>query len=822
MRIALRQLLKNPGFTVVAVLTLALGIGASTSIYSVVHSALLNPIPGRDPESLMQIAEQNRKFAAFQSFVGVSPPVFQALRARQDFFADLAWCENLRLTRKTDDFDQHVMGAAVSPNFFSILGVPPALGRPFARDEWTPIDEDRRPNADSVIVISDAYWKSQFGGDPGVIGKVTELSGLHFTVIGVMPPHFNFPWGRNEFWIAMEDPRVRPDRGEGGHYQVLTRLKPGVDEQQTRAMIGTLSQSIVKDYSGHKLYRRQVMEEGWGLEIRPLRHMLIEPRLQMTLLGLVGAIGFVLLIVCANISNLMLARTETRQQELAVRAALGAGRFRLMRQVLTESILLALVGGVAGLITTWWNLKVLIAMIPGTLPRLQPVEVDGHALAITLLIALGAGLVSGLAPALRGSRTPVANALKQAGAGATSAAGWRRYRGVLVVTEVALAVVLLAGAGLMIQSVVKLLRVDPGFDPENLLRVTVRLPWEKYAYPNRERRNLLLAQIHERLAALPGVQAVGIDKKNYSQKFKFESLPEPVDVEADGCGVGSSDLFRALRVPLLAGRYFDPGEIVDDYFFNTVHVEGTTAVLINQTLARLVWPGDHAVGQRFTSESPDSKHRYEVIGIVADTRDFAFNQKVSPTLYRPYQEFDLAGQSPAFLIRTAADPGALIPAIRTELRRAEPAMFTPIIQVTSQLLYESTLAHRTYMLYLAVLAAVGLLLAALGIYGVLAYSVARRTREFGIRMAVGADRRDVRTLVILEGGRLVGLGVVAGLMAAFGLTRVIRHQLFDVSPTEPLVFVAVILLLLMVALLACYLPARRATRVHPMEALRHE
>jgi putative ABC transport system permease protein len=822
LRFAFRQLLKNPGFTAVVVLTLALGIGAGTAIYSVANRVLLNPVPGREADRLMQVAQQTKLRQAYKSYIGVNPPVLRALRDSQDFFADLAWCDNIHLPRKTEEFVQDVMGTAVSPNYFTLLGVKPVLGRTFAPDELTPLDEHRKPIADSVIVISDSLWKSLLGGDPGVIGRIIELGDVHFTIIGVMPSHFKFPWGRTEFWIATEDPRVLPNVGGGPNFQILARLKPDVDEQQARVMLDTLSQRVVEDYSQHRMYGRDVREAGWSLQIRPLRRLLLDQKLEKTLFGLVGAIGFVLLIVCANIANLMLARTENRQQELAVRAALGAGRFRLLRQMLTESLLLALMGGVAGLITAWWGIKLLVGLIPDALPRLQTIQIDGHALAIALLISIGTGLLFGLAPALHSSRTPLANAIKQAGTGATAGAGWRRYRGALVVVEVALAVVLLAGAGLMIQSVVRLLHVNPGFDPENLLRVTVRLPWAQYAYPHRERRNVVLAQIHERLAALPGVKAVGLDKKNFSEEFKFASHPAPITVETDGCSVGVDDLFRAMRVPLLAGRYLEPNEIVDGYFMAKDSVEGTTAVIINQTLARLCWPGSDALGQQFVSASPRSKRRYEVVGIVADTRDFAFDQRVLPTLFRPYQEFDLAGQSPAFMMRTATDPGSLIPAILKELKAVEPAMITPNIRVTLQVLYESTQAQRTFMLYLVALAALGLLLAALGIYGVLAYSVARRTREFGIRMAVGANRRQVLTMVMAEGGRLVGIGMAAGLIAAFCLTRLIRHQLFDVSPTEPLVFLAVSLLLLTVAALACLLPARRGTRINPMEALRYE
>ncbi|PYJ98541.1 MAG: hypothetical protein DME23_11770 [Verrucomicrobia bacterium] len=830
-KFAFRQLLKNPGFTAVAVLTLGLGIGANTAIFSVVNSTLLNPVPGPEPERLMQIGEQNSEQRQSGFFHGVGPPVFQALRENQDFFSDLVWANSgTPFSSKTGDFTERVQGSRVSSDFFGCWNARPILGRTFAPDEAVPIGKDGMPIADSAIVIAYAFWKSHFGGDADVIGKSIELSGRRFTVIGVMPSHFGFPWGGDQFWLPAEDPHVRPDLVETPNYKVFARLKPGVSAQQAQAMLDVLTQRLMREYPrgmspktdwlryGYAMF---IQKEGWSIRIRPLREIFVEGQLGMnlkrTLFGLVGALGFVLLIACANVANLILARTENRQQELAIRAALGAGRVRLMRQVLTESVLLAFLGGLAGLVITVWGMMALESFIPYWRPHLKEVRIDGSALGITLLISLGTGLAAGLAPGLRGSRVALANAMKQAGTGATVGIGWRRYHGGLVVIQVALALILLTGAGLMIENVVRLLHVNPGFDPENLLRVSVQLPWEKYER-QREKTSLLLADLRERFAALPGVKAVGIEKESgFPETFNVDGGPQSVELYRVGCGMEESDLFRAMRVPLLAGRYFNRDDIG----------EGSGTAIINETMAQLCWPEEVAVGRKFRAPgAPGAGDQvYEVVGVVGDIRDYSYDQEVFPTFYRPYQELDLQGGPPTFLMRIHTDPRALTQVIRKELKAAEPAMGTPDIHVVKQKLYDSTQARRTYMYYLMVIAAGGLLLSALGIYGVLSYAVTRRTREIGIRMAMGAERRRVLGMVLREGARLIGVGVVAGLVAALWLTRLLGNQLFklfEVRPNDPVVLAGVLLFLSAVALLACWLPARRAARVDPMEALRYE
>jgi putative ABC transport system permease protein len=489
-----------------------------------------------------------------------------------------------------------------------------------------------------------------------------------------------------------------------------------------------------------------------------------------------------------------------------------------MRQLLTESVLLACLGGLGGVVLAMAGVKLLATLLPDFMPRLKPIQIDGTALGFTLLISIVTGLAFGCAPAWQAGRTKLSEALKQAGAQATAGYVRRRYRGALVIAELALALILLTGAGLMIESVTRLLHIDPGFDPVNLVRIDLQLPWDKYNDLDDEARavqlrKVLYAQLHERLAALPAVKTVGLGKHGaWPEKLTVEGRSDPVEVLLEGCGVEQSDLFRAMRIPLQAGRYFDPHDLG----------EKVGTAIINETMASTFWPGEKALGKKFSRDGRRKTPQYEVVGVVGDIRDFRYDQPPRPTFYRPCHELSLEGQTPFYIVRTEGDPRALVPAIRKELSAVEPGMRAPRVTLCRQVLYDSTQAQRTYMLFLVVFAVVGLLLAALGIYGVLAYSVARRTREIGIRMAVGAERRHVLAMVMKEGGRLVAVGIVLGLIAAFWLTRLLRHQLFQVSPTEPRVLGGVVLVLSAVALLACLIPARRATRINPMQALRHE
>jgi putative ABC transport system permease protein len=817
-KFAIRQLLKNPGFTAVAVLTLALGMGATTAIYSVVNTVLLNPVPGPEPDRLIQIGERSHDNKDEFLFGGVTTHALELLKTKDEFFSDVVWMESLYLERKTEDFIEGIGGTMVSPNFFAAWNIKPILGRTFSRDEAVRVLNYKSVDRDAVMVLSYSSWQSRFGGQADVLGKTIEANGRKFTIIGVMPHHFQFPSSAHSaFWIPVSDSNPREDLA---NIKAFVRLKPGVTVGQTQAMLDVVARQLLVEHP--LIYDSEWRRRGGGFALlsRPLRHEFTQTHygvedLQRTLVGLLAAIGFVLLIACVNVANLMLARTEKRQQELAIRAAVGAGRARLMRQLLTESLLLAGCGALAGLALTVWGMKVLTLLIPENIPRLRPIHIDGHALIFTLLVSMGTALAFGLLPAWHASRTSVGSALKATGA--TISAAWRHYRSTLVVVEVALALLLLAGAGLMIESVIRLLRDNPGFDSENLLLVHPGLlRGEKYYVSSRSPQvyGALFDELQEQFAAMPGVEAVGIAKLGgFKLGFTIEGKEEPVGLLRAGTGVGAGDLFRAMRIPLLAGRYFDKADIGKE--------SGT--VIVNETMARLCWPGENALNKKFRDKDGPV---YQVVGVVADARIGLRRlsvDPVEPTFFRPYYEqAHTGGYGPFFVVRARHDPRSLIPTARNVIKTVESSMTTPWFQVARQTLYDATQAQRTYMLYLVVFAIVGLLLAALGIYGVLAYSVSRRTREIGIRMAVGAERRHVLGMVMREGTRLIAMGVAIGLLAAFWLMQLLKNQLFQVSPTDPFVLGTVVLILLAVALTACLVPARRATKINPMEALRYE
>ncbi len=830
-RFGLRILRRDPGFTTVVVLALALGIGGATAIYSVVNSTLLNPFPGPDSARLIQIAQRDYIQGEFKEqngkpfFIGLSPPELEAVTAHSNLFEQLTWADGATLDRKTDDFVEDEGGWFVSPNFFDLWNVHPLLGRTFAADEASPLNNDRAPTRDTVIVISHSWWQSFFNGDPDIIGKTIALSGRQFTVIGVMPANFQFPWGGAKFWFPAEPLRLPPGWRTGPNTRVFARMKPEVTVQEVEAMLGTVAHQLATDPEYAKTYGEEwkLGPGGLGFWVRPARYQFTDGRedLERTLFGLLAAIGCVLLIACANVANLSLARLEKRQLEMVVRAALGAGRSRLMRQLLTESVLLACLGGIGGAVVAVICVKFLGALVPAYMPRLRAFQIDGHALGFTMLIAMATGIVFGCVPAWQAGLVKVSEALKQAGAQTTAGLKQKYFRGTLVALEFALTLVLLTGAGLMIESVVRLLHVNPGFSPQNLAGIDLELPWNKYNDQEHyekmvQLRRVLYEQLQERLSALPGVQAVGIGKHGaWPEKLNLEGSDKPIEALLDGTGVGQGDLFRAMRVPLLAGRDFDQDDVGD----------GIGTVIVNETMAQTFWPGENAIGKRFEGHAlsaPYGPRQYEVVGVVGDIRDFRYNDQVRPTFYRPCEELYLEGMPLFLVVRTSDDPRSLVPAIRRVLKETEPDMNSPDISLYEQTLYDSTLGQRTYMLFLSAFAVIGLLLASLGIYSVLAYAVTRRTREIGIRMALGAQRRHVLGQIMKQGMRLAGIGAVVGLLAAFWLTRLLRNQLFDVGPNDPVVFIGAALLLFIVASVACLLPALRATRIKPMKALKYE
>ncbi len=826
LRYAVRQLARTPGFTIVAVLTLALGIGGTTAIFSMVNTVILNPVGGPEPERMVQIGQRSqiltRDRGHQETFQGVSPPVLEALLANRGQFANLGWSFPINLERKTPDFISADAGSGVSWDYFTALQCPPLLGRGFLEEEAA-VWEEGRLNRNTAIVLSYGWWQSQWGGAAGMLGQVIEMGGRHFTVVGIMPVHFQFPDRHTLYWLPIERQVIRPGFFAAQNTKVFARLQAGDAATSAQALLDTLATRLMEAHPVTDGYGAmwRARQQSLRISLRPLSAALQDggnwAQLRQTLWGLFAAISFVLLIVCANVANLALARLERRQHELAVRAALGAGRGRLMRQLLAENVTLALLGGAAGLIVTAWGIKALTAL--NVMPRLRPVEMDGPVLGVTLVLSAATALCFGLAPMWRGGNVRLQSSLADGGLNATDGKGANRYRNMLVVLQVAMTGVLLTGAGLMLLSVSRVLRVNPGFDPENLLLVETQLPRAKDGIPDRTEaekvKRVLLAQIHARLDALPGVESVGVQQRSFMQSFEWPGSEKAFVAEHVTTGLGAASVFHALRIPLLAGRHFTEADVARP-----------DAVIVNESMARHFWPNEPAVGKKFGGRGKSSTG-FEVVGVVGDARLYGYLQEPLPSLYHPlgspWTTVRLVGGAGLqFVIRTAGDAERFVPLIRHELKEAEPALLTPSIKVAKQVLYESTLAQRTYRNYLGLFALLGLALSSLGIYGVLAFSVSRRTREIGIRMAIGADDREVRAMVLKQGGKLLVAGLALGLVSAMGLMRLLQSLLFNVDPLDPIALTGATLLLAAVGLAACWLPARRASKVDPVIALRAE
>jgi predicted permease len=809
LRYAVRMLAHTPGCTTVAVLTLALSIGTSTAIFSQVNALWFNPIPAAEPDRLVGIG-------LFYSSKGfdqdlLSPVIVQELRAHRECFAGLARIEmwpNRRWLDERTGWLSWVSGFCVSADYFSFWNVRPYLGRTFASDEG-------RPGAPPVIVLSHEFWKNKLGGDPSWLGKPIRIQDTYYTVIGVMPPYFkNFPYpASDEYWVTADDPEMKAadQDPKGLQYKpsngIIARLAPGVSREQAQALVDVLAQR----------HEEEVRKYGWRrttLRVRPLREAFARPEVQSTIPGFVGAMIFVVLIACANVANLNLVRIEARQHELCVRGALGAGRMQLLRQLLLESLLPALIGGIAGIALTYLGFSLMERLLPYYIPRLRPIELDWRVVAYCVLVAVAAGLVSGTVPAWYGATRPVAEVLKQSGVQMTPGLLRNLYRRGLVVLEVSLAMVLLVGAGLMVQSVARMLRTDLGLDPGNLIYVCIGPCQDSKKYRTLEAKNLVLDEVHRRLSALPGVEAVGIlsEGRYYGAEFIVAGQEKPIMLHYRACGVGTADPFKARRVPLLRGRYLDE-----------VDVQGNaTAVVVNETLAQLCWPDDNPIGKTIRSTAANDPSTFEVVGVVGDVRSFwGVTQPIGAWFWRPHQ-VGFTDTQYALFVRTGTDPRGLIKPLLAELKAAVPELSQPRISLVKDEFFNSTRSHRIYMCYLGVLGAVGLLLAGVGVYALLAYSVALRGREIGIRMALGAAEAGVVQMVLRQGMTLVGIGIALGLGAAWALTRFLRAMLYEVSPMDPLALAAGALVLSLVALLACYIPARRAARIDPMVALRYE
>jgi len=800
LRYGARMLLKNPGFTLIAVLTLALGIGANTAIFSVVNGVLLKPLPYREPEQLIRVFERSRTQPKFP----MSGGNFQDYRDQNSTLGGLALYTRQDLELSQDDKPERLAALRVSAGFFELLGAQPLLGREFRR-------EDELPDNNQVVILSHGLWQRRFNGDPNIVGRVISLSGRPFTVVGVAPQglqhvggdYRSMPHGESvDAWWPVA---LRPQAGRGAHFlNAVGRLKPGVSVAQAESDFNVIAERLAQQFPN--------TNQGWRVAVQPLREE-IAGRARTTLLALLGAVFFVLLIACVNVANLLLARATAREREIAVRSAVGAGRRRIVRQLLTESLLLAMVGAAAGILLAQWAIDALRALGQEQLPRLQAVNIDGRILLFTLGVTIVTGVLFGLAPALQAGQFNLNALLKEGGRGGGQR---RRLRDALVVTEVALALALLTGAGLLIRSFWKLQQTDPGFNPERVLTASLTLPGARYG--DAPKVASFHRQLLDRVTALPGVQSAGVTSDlpwtGYDENAGFtvegKTFP-PNDGPSARYHYVSSDYFRTIGVPLIAGRFFNADDRQD----------AQLALLINRSMAERYWPGESAVGKRLTfSSQPKEKDWYTIVGVVGDVKDFPHSPAAAPAFY--WATTQLTPRQLILAVRFSADPLNLIEAVRGEVRSLDKDLPLADAQ-TLETIAAIAVAGRRFTLWLVgFFALTAMALAAIGIYSVLSYLVAQRTHEIGLRMALGAQLGNVLKLVIRQGMTLVLLGIASGMAAAFALTRLIKGLLFEVSATDPLAFALAATLLALVALLACYVPAWRATKVDPMVALRHE
>jgi len=803
LRFGLRMLLKSKGFTAVAVLTLALGIGANAAIFSVVNAVLLRPLPYPESDRLVSLTElspqSERNFITYPNLLD--------WRAQNHVFEQIAVFRQMNFTLTGNGEPERVIGGQVSAELFPALRVGAALGRTF-------LTEEDKPGGNPVALLSHSLWRRRFGADPNLIGQSVMLNGMSCQVAGVMPADFQFP-NRVELWTPLGQTLSDPDwmhRGNGQGIYGVARLKPGVTLAQAKAEMETIALRLEQQYPATNQGRRvsvvPLLEETVG-EIR------------RALMVLLGAVGFVLLIACANIANLLLARAATRQKEMAIRLALGAGRWRLLRQLLVESVLLALLGGGLGLWLASRGVALIVATNPtgpNAIPRAQEIGLDWQVVIFTAAISILTGLLFGIAPAWQASRPALNESLKDSNRGATSGPGRRRFRGALVSAEVALSLVLLIGAGLMFRSFYHLQRVDPGFQADHLLTLRLALPQSKYS-TNQQIVNFY-QQLFERLKALPGVQSVGVATwmpfvgGGAISSLIFEGQPEPKPGEAPLADISfvTPDYFRLMGMTLQRGRAFTEQD----------NQNAPPVIIIDESSAQRHWPNADPIGKRIRIGHLNPNAPWlTVVGVVKRVKMYRLERESNRAqVYRPF--LDSPWPTTTIGVRSAVDPTSLTAAVRQQVLALDRDLPVFNVRTMEQAMANSVASNRLNTLLLGIFAAVAFILAAVGIYGVMSYSVAQRAHEIGIRMALGARSLDVLKLVVGQGMALTLIGTGLGLAEAFALTRFMKTLLFGVSATDPWTFAAVALLLSGVALLACYLPARRATKVDPLATLRHE
>ncbi len=815
LRFAFRQLGKDPRFTIIAVLALAIGIGANTAIFSVVNAVLLKPLPFPQPEQLAAVGSiDNRASRTGDGDLNsMSYPDFFDFRAQNKSFENLALYRQESLTLTNEGEAESLRIQKVTGNFFDVLGIPPLLGRTFDRDE----EKSGGGPHGYTAVLSHSFWQGRFKGDAHVIGRAITLDGRPYTVVGVMPARFRFPIESDAVDLFVTIARdansidgSKPETEQRGSHslQGVGRLKPGVTIAQASAELTALANALAEKYPESNTH--------FGARTISLREHLVGD-VARGLYVLFGAVACVLLIASANVANLLLARATVRQKEIALRAALGASRRRIVRQLLTESLLLAGLGGLGGLILAAWGTDWLVSLVPDNIPRAETIHLDGWVLAFTILASLGTGILFGLAPAWQTSRLDLRSALNESARGTT---GRHRLRSTLVVIEVALALLLLAGAGLLLQSFSRLSQVNPGLQPDRLLTAAISL--SDASYPKPENSARFQEQMLARIRALPGVRAAStvlplpLSGSNMTTSFDLEEHPKPEgQQDAAPIRIAGDDYFQTMGVPLLRGRLFDP---------NTDRFDARQVMIINERFAQKYFPSEDPLGKRmrpgFSLTEEDGPMR-EIVGIVGNVKHQSLRTDFTPEMYVPAEQFPM--NSFSVVVRTAtSQPESTTAALRDAVAKIDPGVPLRRVRPYEEYLSVALARPRFNALLLALFAGIALLLTAIGIYGVMAYSVAQRRQEIGVRMALGAQRGDVLRLIVGGGMKLTAFGVLFGIAGAFALTRVLGNLLYGVGSFDGVTFGGVVLLLALIALLACWFPAQRAAGVNPLTALRDE
>jgi putative ABC transport system permease protein len=802
-RFSLRMLLKKPGFTFVVVFALALGIGANTAIFSVVNTILLRPLPYKNSDQLIWLRETNPSADIKEETL--SPPNYLDWKTQSQSFEDMGAFASTRITLTSGNGEPERINAAyVADGFFSVLGAETQIGRTF-------MPEEDKPGNNRVIILSYGLFERRFGSDLNLIGNAITINGNPYIVVGVMPKSFISPKPDDrrppEAWSPLAADYNKENR-RGDYLSVIARLKPDVTVEQARAEMATITARLEQQYPD--------TNSGWSAIVMPLHERFVGD-VRPALMILLGAVCFLLLIACANVANLLLARSTARQKEIAIRTALGARRGRIIQQLLTESVMLSLTGGALGLLFAFWGVGVLTSLSPGSIPRVSEIGVDSRVLVFTLGVSLLTGIIFGLLPALQASNPNLNETLKEGGRSSAEGTRGGRLRNILAAAEVALALVLLIGAGLMARSFLRLQDVNPGFDAQRVLTVGLFLPGTKY----KEGPQVVAfyKELLSKAESLPGVVSAGaidtlpLDVGGNVLGFAIEGRPpqQPGDDTPDAeHRVVSEDYFRTMGIPLLRGRLFEGQD----------GPNAPQAIVINETMANRYFPGEDPLGKRINLGDPQDTPWLTIVGIVRDTRHEALSEEPYSQMYAVHTQ--APRRSLALVVRTSGDPMSLVSAIRSRIADMDRDLPLSNMRTMDQILSESILRPRFNMLLITIFAVVAMVLASVGIYGVISYSVSQRTHEIGVRIALGAQPRDIFRIVVGQGLKLAITGVGAGLVVAFALTRVMVSLLYGVEATDPLTFAAISAVLTSIVIMASYIPARRATKVDPMISLRYE